>query len=70
MKNAGVRSTRNGLFEEGLRGNKVNATKDVLSPFDLGWRLEQRNHPWSFDWTSQIERVGTFFRRLETLKHS
>src|SRR6516162_503807 len=69
MENAGVRVSRNGFFEQGLGGNQVNPAEDVLSPFDLGTRLEQRKHQGSFDGTAEIDPVGAVFRRLEILKH-
>src|SRR5215813_5308276 len=48
MKNLSVGPGRKGMFEESLRGNQVNATKDALCPFDLGRRLEQRKQRWNF----------------------
>ena len=58
------------MFEEGLRGNQVNAIEGGLSAFDLGCRLEQTQRYCGFDRPSQIDRVGTVFRRLHALKRS
>ena len=70
MKNVRLRSGRNGLFEEGLRGDQINAIEDVLCPFEFGRRLEQRKHRRRFEWPSEIDRVGKIFRRLQILKHT
>ena len=46
------------MFKEGLRRNQVNPTEDVVSPFDLGGRLEQRKHRWSVDWAGVAALAG------------
>src|ERR1700719_3174033 len=69
MKTARVRSSRDGLLETGLRGNHVNRTENVLSSFALRGRLEKRKHR-RFYRTSEIDWVGTVFRRLDSIKHS